>query len=108
METRKLDRLVNLVGELMVTHSRLATLSAEIPAELAGRQQVVLSQLDQNARALEDCVLDVRMVPVGFVFQRLPRLVRDLGRRLKRRWICAYSEATPRWTRLFWTGLRTP
>ncbi len=80
--TEKVDALVNLVGELVITQSMLQRLAtqAEGPAGEPLRQG--MAQLERNTRELQSQVLGIRMLPIGFVFNRFPRLIHDLGREL--------------------------
>jgi two-component system chemotaxis sensor kinase CheA len=75
--TRKIDQLINLVGELVITQSMLARFAQGIdPSELEALRDG-LAQLARNTRDLQEGVMQVRMLPVSFVFSRFPRLVRD-------------------------------
>lgn len=76
--TRKIDQLINLVGELVITQSMLARFAAGVDARDLDALRDGLAQLDRNARDLQESVMQVRMLPVSFVFSRFPRLVRDL------------------------------
>lgn len=78
----KIDGLINLVGELVITQSMLQALGAGLDGALAERMQAALEQLERNTRDLQDAVIGVRMLPVDAVFRRFPRLVRDLSGRL--------------------------
>ncbi|QCU72556.1 chemotaxis protein CheA [Luteimonas yindakuii] len=78
----KIDGLINLVGELVITQSMLQQLGAGLDGALAERMQAALEQLERNTRDLQDAVIGVRMLPVDAVFRRFPRLVRDLSGRL--------------------------
>ncbi|MDA3921259.1 MAG: chemotaxis protein CheA [Salinisphaera sp.] len=80
--TDKIDAIINLVGELVITQSML-----EQTARTAGGAQVEsltegIAQLQRNARDLQEAVMSIRMVPMDFAFNRFPRLVRDLGHKL--------------------------
>ena len=79
----KIDGLIDLVGELVITQSMLDTFrGGEFdPARLAQLEQG-LAQLARHTRALQESVMGIRMLPIGSVFQRFPRLVRDLGQKL--------------------------
>ena len=76
----KIDELLNSVGELVITQSVLSQLAA--PLEGAEELRSALSQLERHMRSLQESVMRVRMLPISFVFNRFPRLVRDLGQRL--------------------------
>jgi two-component system chemotaxis sensor kinase CheA len=79
VSTEKIDALVDLVGELVITQSMLQRLAvgADGPAGESLRQGMI--QLERNTRELQGQVLGIRMLPIGFVFNRFPRLVHDLA-----------------------------
>ncbi len=74
----KIDQLINLVGELVITESMLDRQSEGQHGEL----QTTLAQLARNVGDLQDSALKMRMLPISFAFARLPRIVRDLSRGL--------------------------
>lgn len=78
----KLDELINTVGELVITQSMLSQLAAGIGDHRNDDLKNGLSQLERQMRALQESVMRVRMFPISFVFNRFPRMVRDLGARL--------------------------
>jgi len=78
----KVDALVDLVGELVITQSMLNQLAARLGPDLVPELFAGLSQLERNTRELQESVMSIRMLPIGYVFNRLPRTVRDLGRQL--------------------------
>jgi two-component system chemotaxis sensor kinase CheA len=78
----KVDGLINLVGELVITQAMLVQQSAQLDPGLHERLLGGLAQLERNTRDLQEAVMSVRMLPVEFVFSRFPRLVRDLAGRL--------------------------
>lgn len=82
VDVDKVDALINLVGELVVTQSMLQQLGAGVDASLAERMSAALEQLERNTRDLQDMVIGIRMLPVDAVFRRFPRLVRDLSGKL--------------------------
>jgi len=84
VSTERLDKLVNLVGELMISQSAVLQALELPPVEAQARAREAMERLSQNTRELQEQVMAVRMVPLGRVFARFPRLVRDLslGRRL--------------------------
>lgn len=77
VDIRKLDDLMNLVGELVITRSRLEQLSSEQGDQIL---EETVEQLTRLTMDLRDQVLKTRMVPVDHVFSRFPRLVRDLAK----------------------------
>jgi two-component system chemotaxis sensor kinase CheA len=78
----KVDALINLVGELVITQAMLKQQSAALDPVLNENLINGLNQLDRNTRDLQEAVMGVRMMPVDFVFSRFPRLVRDLAGKL--------------------------
>jgi two-component system chemotaxis sensor kinase CheA len=86
IDLRRLDTLLDLVGELVITRDRLLrTTDKQTCAPDAGRERALASVVHDTARlvtALQEEVLRTRMVPVGQVFDRFPRLVRDVAREL--------------------------
>ncbi|MBU0500335.1 MAG: chemotaxis protein CheA [Gammaproteobacteria bacterium] len=75
----KVDALVDLVGELVITQSMLSRLKGAVVGELGERLVAGLNQLERHTRNLQDSVLGMRMLPIAFVFNRFPRMVRDLA-----------------------------
>jgi two-component system chemotaxis sensor kinase CheA len=78
----KIDELLNSVGELVITQSVLSQLAAPLEGHEADLMRNALGQLERHMRGLQESVMRVRMLPISFVFNRFPRLVRDLGQRL--------------------------
>ena len=82
VSTDKIDGLINLVGELVITQAMLKQVSSRLDPALAERLFEGLDLLERNTRDLQEAVIGVRMLPVEAVFRRFPRLVRDLSARL--------------------------
>lgn len=78
----KVDSLINMVGELVITQSMLGQLGQDFDLSRLAKLQEGLSQLEQNTRELQESVMKIRMMPISFAFSRFPRLVRDLGNQL--------------------------
>ncbi|EPW7848031.1 chemotaxis protein CheA [Escherichia coli] len=78
----KVDQLINLVGELIITQSMLAQRSSELDPVNHGDLITSMGQLQRNARDLQESVMSIRMMPMEYVFSRYPRLVRDLAGKL--------------------------
>lgn len=82
----KIDVLINLVGELVITQAMLDQIGESIMAqsqqgldpELLERLREGLSELERNTRDLQDSIMRIRMLPISMVFSRLPRVVRDI------------------------------
>ncbi len=78
----KVDSLINMVGELVITQSMLGQLSDQVELERVPNLVEGLNQLEQNTRELQESVMKIRMLPISFAFSRFPRMVRDLGKSL--------------------------
>lgn len=77
--TAKVDALVDIVGELVITQTMLAQTVEDFSLERLARLRAGVAQLERHTRDLQDAVLGIRMLPIGFVFSRLPRLARDVS-----------------------------
>jgi two-component system, chemotaxis family, sensor kinase CheA len=75
----KVDRLINLVGELVITQSMLAQTAADFSTDKLPRLQEAVALMDRHARELHERMMAVRMMPIRTLFGRFPRLVRDLA-----------------------------
>ena len=78
----KVDQLINLVGELVITQAMLAQNVSELDV---GRHQSLLARmadLERNTRGLQESVMSIRMTPIAMVFNRFPRMLRDLAGKL--------------------------
>ncbi|SOY70868.1 chemotactic sensory histidine kinase (soluble) [Cupriavidus taiwanensis] len=80
--TEKVDQIINLVGELVITQSMLAQTASSLDPVLFDRLFSGMGQLERNARDLQEAVMSIRMMPMDYVFSRFPRLVRDLASKL--------------------------
>lgn len=80
----KVDQLINLVGELVITQSMLAQRSNELDPVTHGDLITSMGQLQRNARDLQESVMSIRMMPMEYVFSRFPRLGRDLASKLNK------------------------
>ena len=81
----KIDSLINMVGELVITQSMLGQLGKDFDLSRVVRLQEGLAQLEHNTRELQESVMKIRMMPISFVFSRFPRLVRDLTQQLNKK-----------------------
>ena len=77
VSVEKVDQLINLVGELVITHAMLADSAAGLDPVVHERIMGGLSNLERNSRDLQEAVMSIRMMPISFVFNRFPRVVRD-------------------------------
>ncbi|ALO34952.1 chemotaxis protein CheA [Colwellia sp. MT41] len=75
----KIDNLINLVGELVITQSMLSELGNDFDMDKVDRLTSGLEQLLQNTKELQESVMRIRMLPISFAFNRFPRLVHDLA-----------------------------
>jgi two-component system chemotaxis sensor kinase CheA len=79
VSTGKLDQLINLVGELVIAQSMVRRTVESFTPEQLPRLAEIVGLMERNTREIQDRVMAVRMVQVGMVFSRFPRLVRDLA-----------------------------
>jgi two-component system, chemotaxis family, sensor kinase CheA len=84
VQVSKVDALINLVGELVITQAMLKQAAGGLEAAHHERLLTGLTTLERNTRDLQEAVIGIRMLPVGSVFSRFPRLVRDLSSRLNK------------------------
>jgi two-component system, chemotaxis family, sensor kinase CheA len=82
VSVEKIDELMNIVGELVITQAMLSQLGSSVDGPAADRFRLGLAQLERNMRELQESVMRVRMLPISVVFSRFPRMVRDLAQRL--------------------------
>jgi two-component system, chemotaxis family, sensor kinase CheA len=78
----KIDELLNSVGELVITQSVCSQLAISLEGREADDLRNALVQFERHMRALQESVMRVRMLPIGSIFNRFPRMIRDLGQRL--------------------------
>ncbi|HTF94969.1 MAG TPA: chemotaxis protein CheA [Cellvibrio sp.] len=82
VDVSKVDQLINLVGEIVITQSMMNLLGKSLEGPLAEKFQTVANELERNTREIQEAVMSIRMLPVSFVFNRFPRVVRDLSTKL--------------------------
>ncbi|EGI75837.1 chemotaxis protein CheA [Hylemonella gracilis] len=78
----KVDQLINLVGELVITQAMLAQNSQSLDPAVNQQLLAGLADLDRNTRDLQESVMSIRMIPMSIVFSRFPRMLRDLASKL--------------------------
>lgn len=78
----KVDNLINLVGELVITQSMLSELGSNFDMDKIDRLSSGLDQLLQNTKELQENVMRIRMLPISFAFNRFPRMIRDLSMKI--------------------------
>ncbi len=81
----KVDALINLVGELVITQSMLSRFNSDFDFTQIEQLREGLTQLSRNTRELQESVMAIRMLPISFAFSRFPRLVRDTGNALNKK-----------------------
>ena len=78
----KIDQLINQVGELVITQAMLAQNSRALDAGLNQQLLAGLADLERNTRDLQESIMSIRMIPMSVVFNRFPRMLRDLASKL--------------------------
>jgi two-component system chemotaxis sensor kinase CheA len=81
----KVDQMINLVGELVITQAMLAQTASQFDPVVFEKLHSGMNQLERNTRDLQESVMSIRMMPISFVFSRYPRVVRDLASKLNKR-----------------------
>ncbi|MBK7529435.1 chemotaxis protein CheW [Piscinibacter sp.] len=95
VSVEKVDQLINLVGELVITQAMLAQNSKSVDAALYQQMAAGLADLERNTRDLQESVMSIRMIPMSVVFNRFPRMLRDLAAKLgKKVEFVTHGEAT--------------
>jgi len=79
IELEKIDRVVNMVGELVISQAMLGQIVNDLPEGTSNRLARIVEEVVHHTRELKDSVMSMRAQPVGSVFQRMPRLVRELA-----------------------------
>ena len=82
VDTRKIDTLINMVGELVITQSMLSLIGEHFELSKLDQLKNGLSQLERHTRELQESVMNIRMLPISFVFSRFPRLAHDISSKL--------------------------
>jgi two-component system, chemotaxis family, sensor kinase CheA len=82
VSVEKVDQLINLVGELVITQAMLAQNSKGLEGGLSQQMTAGLADLERNTRDLQEAVMSIRMIPMSMVFNRFPRMLRDLAAKL--------------------------
>ncbi len=79
IELERIDRVVNMVGELVISQAMLGQIVQDLPETTSMRLIQILDEVAHHTRELKDSVMSMRAQPVGSVFQRMPRLVREVA-----------------------------
>ena len=82
VDTNRIDELIDMVGELVITQSMLGQLGEEFDMSKLTRLREGLEELERNSREIQEAVMRVRMQPISFAFNRFPRMVHDLSQKL--------------------------
>ncbi|MFO8044618.1 MAG: chemotaxis protein CheA [Halomonas sp.] len=82
VSVEKVDQIINLVGELIITQSMLDQTVSQLDGVGNGALLNGMSLLQRNARDLQEAVMSIRMIPMDFVFSRFPRVVRETSANL--------------------------
>lgn len=82
VSVEKVDQLINLVGELVITQAMVEQRSSDLDPMVYERLLSSVSQLARNTRDLQEAVMSIRMMPMDYVFSRFPRMVRDIAQKL--------------------------
>ncbi|NDY91539.1 chemotaxis protein CheA [Ideonella livida] len=95
VSVEKVDQLINLVGELVITQAMLAQNSRTGDNPISQQLASGLADLERNTRDLQEAVMSIRMIPMSMVFNRFPRMLRDLASKLgKKVELVTQGEAT--------------
>jgi two-component system chemotaxis sensor kinase CheA len=95
VSVEKVDQLINLVGELVITQAMLAQNGKNVDTALYQQLASGLADLERNTRDLQEAVMSIRMIPMSLVFNRFPRMLRDLAGKLgKKVELVTQGEAT--------------
>jgi len=84
VDTLKIDSLVNLVGELVITQSMIKIVGKDVHGETEEKLDGAINELSRNIREIQEAVMSMRMLPMSFAFNRFPRVVRDLADKLNK------------------------
>ncbi|MDD2659969.1 MAG: chemotaxis protein CheA [Methylococcales bacterium] len=85
VDTAKIDTLINMVGEVVITQSMLSLIGENFAMDQLAQLKRGLAQLERHIRDMQQSVMNIRMVPISFVFSRFPRLVHDISTKLDKK-----------------------
>ena len=85
MGVEKVDQIINLVGELVITQAMLVQTASTLDPVVHDRLLNGIEQLERNARDLQESVMSIRMMPMDYVFSRFPRVVRESAARMNKK-----------------------
>jgi two-component system chemotaxis sensor kinase CheA len=84
VDISKVDKMVNMVGEIVITQAMLTQKLKDIPPQYIEKISQGIQELSRHTRDLQEAVMAVRMQPVKTIFSRMPRIVRDISRKLNK------------------------
>lgn len=82
VSTERIDEIIDMVGELVITQSMLSQLGEDIDLEKIEKLREGIDQLERNSRELQEGIMSMRMQPISFAFNRFPRMVHDVSQKL--------------------------
>ena len=82
VSTERIDKIIDMVGELVITQSMLSQLGDNMDLDKVEKLREGLEQLERNSRELQEGVMGIRMQPISFAFNRFPRMVHDVSQKL--------------------------
>jgi len=85
VDTDRIDELIDMVGELVITQSMLGQLGEEFDMSKLVSLREGLEELERNSREIQEAVMRVRMQPISFAFNRFPRMIHDLSQKLSKK-----------------------
>ncbi len=85
IELEKIDRVVNMVGELVIAQAMLGQIVHDLPEAVSNRLSQILDEVVHHTRELKDGLMSMRAQAVGAVFQRMPRLVREVAAKVNKK-----------------------
>jgi len=85
VDTAKIDALINIVGEVVITQSMLGLVGENFSMDQLAQLKRGLAQLERHTRDMQQSVMNIRMLPINFVFSRFPRLVHDISAKLNKK-----------------------
>ncbi len=84
VDTRKLDTMMNLVGELVIAQSRITQVTVKLESNAENGLKEAVASLDRITRQIQEEVMNIRMMPIGPIFSQFHRYVRDLSLELNK------------------------
>ena len=85
VSVERVDQLINMVGELVITQAMITQRASKLDPVMMRDFLTAISDLERNTRSLQESVLSIRMLPISGVFNRFPRMVRDLAGKLAKK-----------------------